>query len=155
MRRIKGITAGLIALIFLLLSLKITGAQGVPDESDAEFVRVAMAEFKELDAAGLSTAVVRQSVYDYFKRLRQILGDTKMDNRSANSIMQEVAAWYGQAVAAIFQGKNLQEAIQGYTYKITDVFFKHHLDIPVQSQIVALTSDNLEAMSPLFKNLKK
>ena len=147
-----------VAIIFSSLQLVIAQPEILPennqstDESSIEFGRVTMLEFKEADSAGLNTLQIRNGIYSYAQQMNKILTGSKIDNRAISSVMQEDAVFYGQAIVAIYHGKQLQEVIQDYVYKITAVFFEHLLDVSVQSQIVCLTSSNLEAMSSLLSN---
>jgi len=152
------------AVIFFILSLLIAGfgftcvfaaASADQDALAQDFSQKAMDEFKSINDLQLNYAAVSSKVDEYAQNFARILLSAKVDAKRAGMIMQQAAAWYGQALEDLFNGKPFNPIIQDYSGKIADLFSQQHLGLDAQSKIVTMTSDNLEALDTLFQELEE
>ena len=128
---------------------------GVDAEQLAQdFVKTAMAEFKSINDIQMSYAQVSSEIQKYSLNMAKVLLDSGIEPETARGIMQGASALYGQALKAIFNGGDYNAVIQDYSFKVSDLFSKNNLNIETQSKIVSSSSDNLESMGSLFKDLK-
>lgn len=119
-----------------------------------DFIKTAVSEFKSIDDTQLSYPEISSRMQKYSQNFAQILMDAGLDANTCGAILSKASFLYGQTLQALFEGKNFNAAIQDYSTKISDLFSQQHLNVATQSKIVAMTSDNLESMNSLFKDLE-
>ena len=125
------------------------------DQLVQDFSQIAMNEFKSMNNTQMNYTEVNSKVDDYSQKFAAILLNSKVDPKISGIIMQKTAAWYGQALEELFNGKDYNPVIQDYSAKIADLFSQQHLNLDAQSKIVDMTSDNLESLNTLFKGLEE
>jgi hypothetical protein len=119
-----------------------------------DFIKAAVSEFKSIDDTQLSYPEISSRIQKYAQSFAQILMEAGLNADTCGAILNKASLSYGQTLQALFEGKNFNSAIQDYSAKIADLFSQQHLNVATQSKIVAMTSDNLESMNSLFKNLE-
>jgi hypothetical protein len=142
--------------IFFILSLLVPGfgfaAAGNP-EAEAiaqEFTQNVMNKFESAEHPELDQAAISDKVDDYSQKFAGILLEAGLDVKAAGMIMQQAAVWYGQSLDDLFNEKPYNAVIQAYSDKIAGLFSKQQLTMDVQSEIVDMSSDNLESLNDLF-----
>ncbi len=117
-----------------------------------DFTSSAMSEFESIDDTQLSYAEISSKVQEYSQNFSKALLDSGVELKTSGMIMHEASVWYGRALEALFNGKDYNQVIQEYSAKIADLFNQQHLGVELQSNIVAMTSDNLESVNFLFQS---
>jgi hypothetical protein len=152
------------AVIFFVSTLLIAGfgftrafadASAGQDALAQDFSQKAMNEFKSINDLQLNYAAVSSKVDEYSQNFARILLATGVGTPRSGIIMQKAAAWYGQALEDLFNGKPYNPIIQDYSGKISDLLNQQHIGLDAQSSIVTMTSDNLEALDTLFQELEE
>ncbi|MFA4989855.1 MAG: hypothetical protein WC576_03695 [Candidatus Omnitrophota bacterium] len=128
------------------------GAQGLLAR---DFSQQAMDKFQSINDTELNYAGINDQVDAYAQKFAKNLLKAGVDQKTAGMIMQKSAAWYGQALVDLFNGKPYNQIIQDYSSKIADLFSRQHLGLDTQSAIVDMTSDNLESLDTLFRGLEE
>ncbi|MFA5725694.1 MAG: hypothetical protein WC937_05505 [Candidatus Omnitrophota bacterium] len=120
-----------------------------------DFSQQAMDKFQSINDTELNYAGINDQVDGYAQNFAKILLKAGVDQKTAGMIMQKSAAWYGQALVDLFNGKPYNQIIQDYSSKIADLFSQQHLNLNAQSEIVDMASDNLESLNTLFRGLEE
>ncbi len=157
MRRFFGLL--FISAFLITASYKTSFAQEVvgfsAEQLGINFRQIVIFEFSSRNP-GQNTSLLANHIQEYGTKMAQILLGGKVEPQDAMTIVNECAPWYAQALTRMLKGNALNNYINEYVRKITDLFSQYKLDLDAQSNIVLLSSNHLENMynrlNPSFYN---
>lgn len=127
-------------------------------ESDSliiqKFTEAALGNFTENSGFGFNTSILASRIQDYAAQITGTLLKGGISLKETGEIMDKLSIWYGGALSDIYEGKNYANAIHAYIDKISELFSKKKLSLPLQSQLVSQTSYQLEQMNSFFSDFQ-
>lgn len=152
----KNFVAGIVFCGIILFSLGSSAAEKVNDDAfmAQTFVQIAMAEFQSVNDPSLDYPAINFRIYQTAVKMSKILFSADIADKEAAVIMKESAVWYGQALVALFNGKESGIIIPDYSVKLDALLRKLKLSLNVQEPIISLVSDDLQSMGSLFRDIE-
>lgn len=135
-----------------LLSDQEVQTNEVSQKLGEDFANNAMNEFKSLDATQVSYPEIKSRMQTYASAMASALFKSGLTVDTVELMMQKSSLYYAECVDAIFTGVNLNDSIQKYVAKISDLFSEQHLNIDLQSELVSLASNHLVELSPILNS---